>query len=177
MKLVIIRVNKYSSSLSEAYYFLRHNTISTITITLVSTLPPSVHVRFNFGNPAFLYRSEVRWKYFQTRSLSDFDVIWYIQSRTYIDWQLPGIGKTITNNILPSLLSAHTVSIWRFHLVRMGRFRQCIDRLKSVVSVAGLNRWIPLDTQWSVHSCCFSCVMFWQTDTCQWRVYMTKHTP
>ena len=44
-----------------------------------------------------------------------------------MDWQLPDIGKTITNNILPSILSAHTVNI--------GRFRQCIDRLKSVVSV------------------------------------------
>ena len=24
-----------------------------------------------------------------------------------MDWQLPDIGKTITNNILPSILSAH----------------------------------------------------------------------
>jgi len=48
-----------------------------------------------------------------------------------MDWQLPDIGKTIMNNILPSILSAHTVSIWRFHLVSI---RQCIDRLKSVVS-------------------------------------------
>jgi len=52
-----------------------------------------------------------------------------------MDWQLPDIGKTITNNILPTILSAHTVSIWRFHSVSIGRFRQCIDRLKSVVSV------------------------------------------
>jgi len=52
-----------------------------------------------------------------------------------MDWQLPDIGKTITNNILPSILSVHTVSIWRFHLVSIGSFRQCIDRLKSVTSV------------------------------------------
>ena len=52
-----------------------------------------------------------------------------------MDWQLPNIGKTITNNILPSILSAHTVSILRFHLVSIGRFRQCSDSLKSVVSV------------------------------------------
>jgi len=56
-----------------------------------------------------------------------------------MDWQLPDIGKTITNNILHSIVSAHTVSIWRFHLVSIRGFRQCIDRLKSVISVFGLN--------------------------------------
>ena len=45
-----------------------------------------------------------------------------------MDWQLPDIGKTMTNDILPSILSMHTVSIWRFHLVSIG-FCQCIDRL------------------------------------------------
>jgi len=45
-----------------------------------------------------------------------------------MDWQLADIGKTITNNILPSILR-HT------HTVSIGRFRQCIDRLKSVVSI------------------------------------------
>ena len=52
-----------------------------------------------------------------------------------MDWQLPDIGKMITNNILPSILSAHMVSIWRFHSVSIGRFRHCINMLKSVVSV------------------------------------------
>jgi len=39
-----------------------------------------------------------------------------------MDWQLHDIGKTITNNILPSILSSHTVSIWRFHSVSIGFF-------------------------------------------------------
>ena len=56
-----------------------------------------------------------------------------------MDWQLPDIGKTITNNILPIIFSAYMVSIWRFHSVSIWRFHQCIDRLKSVVSVSGLN--------------------------------------
>ena len=54
------------------------------------------------------------------------NVITYLET---MDWQLPDIVKTITNNILPSILSAHTVSIWRFHSVSIGRFRQCINRL------------------------------------------------
>jgi len=49
--------------------------------------------------------------------------------------QLANIIKTITNNILPSILSAHTVNIWRFDLVSFGGFRQCKDWLKSVISV------------------------------------------
>jgi len=52
-----------------------------------------------------------------------------------MDCKLPDIGKTITNDILPSTFSAHTVSILRYNSVRIRRFRQCIDRLKSVVSV------------------------------------------
>ena len=52
-----------------------------------------------------------------------------------MDWQLPNIGKTITKHILPNILSASTVSIWRFHSVSIRGFRQCIDRLKSVISV------------------------------------------
>jgi len=52
-----------------------------------------------------------------------------------MDWQLPDIGKTIKNNISPNILTAHMVSIWRFHSIRIGRFCQFIDRLKSVVSV------------------------------------------
>ena len=52
-----------------------------------------------------------------------------------MDWQLPDIGKTLTNKILPSILSTHTVSIWRFHSVSIVDFRQCIDRLKSIISV------------------------------------------
>jgi len=31
-----------------------------------------------------------------------------------MDWQLPDIGKTITNNILPSSLSAYAVHIGRY---------------------------------------------------------------
>ena len=53
-----------------------------------------------------------------------------------MDWKLPFIGKKITNNILPSILSAHSVSNGRFHSVSIGsRFRQCIVRLLSVISV------------------------------------------
>ena len=52
-----------------------------------------------------------------------------------MDWQLPDIGETITNNILPSILSTHTVSMWRFNLVSIGDFHHCIYRLKSVISV------------------------------------------
>ena len=70
-----------------------------------------------------------------------------------MDWQLPDIGKTITNNILPSILSARTVSIWRFHSVGIWRFRQYVDRLKSIDSV-NFHIWskcwldhVPLDTQ------------------------------
>ena len=44
-----------------------------------------------------------------------------------MDWQLPDIGKTIANNILPSILSTHTVSI--------ATFCKCVDRLKSFVSI------------------------------------------
>ena len=62
-----------------------------------------------------------------------------------MEWQLPDIGKTTTNNILASILSAHKVSIWRFHLVSIGIFRQCIDRLKfffPLISVSGLNMFV-----------------------------------
>ena len=52
-----------------------------------------------------------------------------------MDWQLPDIDKTITNNNLPSILSAHTVSIWKFQSVSIEIFGQCIDRLKTVVSI------------------------------------------
>ena len=52
-----------------------------------------------------------------------------------MDWQFPDIGKTIKNNISPNILKAHMVSIWRFHSVSIGRFRHCINMLKSVVSV------------------------------------------
>jgi len=38
-----------------------------------------------------------------------------------MDWKLPYISKTITNIILRSILSAQSVSNWRF--------RQCINRL------------------------------------------------
>ena len=37
-----------------------------------------------------------------------------------MDWQLPDIGKTVTNNILPSNLSAYTV--------RIGRYSYSVDR-------------------------------------------------
>jgi len=37
-----------------------------------------------------------------------------------MDWQLPDISKTITNNILPSSLSANTV--------RIGRYSHSVDR-------------------------------------------------
>ena len=54
-----------------------------------------------------------------------------------MDWQLPDIGKTITNNILPSILSALYAStcVLIFHSVSIGKFRQRINKLKSVVSV------------------------------------------
>jgi len=71
-----------------------------------------------------------------------------------MDWQLPDFGKT--HNILPSILSAHTVSILRLHSVSIGRLRQWIHRLNSVVSVnfriwskyVGWN-WIPFP---SIHN-------------------------
>jgi len=37
-----------------------------------------------------------------------------------MDWHLPDIDKTITNNILPSSLSAYAV--------RIGRYRHSVDR-------------------------------------------------
>ena len=37
-----------------------------------------------------------------------------------MDWQLPDIGKTITNNILPNRLSAY--------VVRIGRYIHSVDR-------------------------------------------------
>jgi len=50
-----------------------------------------------------------------------------------MDLQLPNIGKTMTNNILPSILSTDTLSIW----ISLGKFREIpsMYRLKSVVSV------------------------------------------
>jgi len=42
-------------------------------------------------------------------------------------WQLPDIRKTITNNILPSSLSAYAV--------RIGRYSHSVDRRQSVISV------------------------------------------
>jgi len=35
-----------------------------------------------------------------------------------MDWQLPDIGKMITNNILPSNLSANTVRIRRYSVAQ-----------------------------------------------------------
>ena len=37
-----------------------------------------------------------------------------------MDWQIPDIDKTITNNILPSSLRAYTV--------RIGRYSHSVDR-------------------------------------------------
>ena len=51
-----------------------------------------------------------------------------------MNWQLRDIGKTITNNILPRILSAHTVSGDSTRLVSFFS-RQCNDKLKSVISV------------------------------------------
>jgi len=65
-----------------------------------------------------------------------------------MDWQLPDIGKTITNNILLSILSTDKVSIWRFHSVSIGGFRQCIDRLISIISVLGLNMLVRSCSPW-----------------------------
>ena len=85
-----------------------------------------------------------------------------------MDWQLPNIGKTITNNILPSILSAHTVSILRFHLVSIGRFRQCIDML-----VGYFCSWfkyvgkIPFPSIRNDLYIAVVLVVFWQTDTCK----------
>ena len=44
-----------------------------------------------------------------------------------MDWQLPDIGKTITNTILPSSLSAYAV--------RIGRYSHSVDWQQSVISV------------------------------------------
>ena len=44
-----------------------------------------------------------------------------------MDWQLPDIGKTIKNNILPSSLSEDAV--------RIGRYSHSVDRQQSVISL------------------------------------------
>ena len=49
-----------------------------------------------------------------------------------MDWQLPDIGKMIMKFFLPSILRALWISIWRFHSLNIGTFRQCIDTVKSV---------------------------------------------
>ena len=81
------------------------------------------------------------------------------------------------NNILPSILSAHTVSIWRFHSIRIGvsvnvSIGYNDKSVFPLISVFCLNMLVrsrsPGYKQWSVHSCCFSCAMFWQTDMCKW---------
>ena len=61
----------------------------------------------------------------------------YSRTWTYKPWigNSPISLKTITNNSLPSILSAHPVSIWRFHSVSIWGFRQYSDRLESVISV------------------------------------------
>ena len=51
-----------------------------------------------------------------------------------MDWQLFDIVKTITNNILPSNLSAYTVGIRRYSHSVDRRFHS-VDRQKSVISV------------------------------------------
>ena len=63
-----------------------------------------------------------------------------------MDWQLPDIGKTITNIILPSSLSAYAV--------RIGRYSYSVDRrlswLLPCISVSC--RVIPMNTHWSCQS-------------------------
>jgi len=59
-----------------------------------------------------------------------------------MDWQLPDFGKTITNNNLPSSLSAYAVLI--------GRYSHSVDRLFPWISVSCLV--IPMDTHWLVYS-------------------------
>ena len=51
-----------------------------------------------------------------------------------MDWQLPDIGQAITNNILPSNLSAYTVPIRRYGYSVNRRFHS-VDRRLSVNSV------------------------------------------
>ena len=60
-----------------------------------------------------------------------------------MDWQLPDIGKTITNNILPSSLSAYVSGDTVIQLIGGSRLFPCIS-----VSC----RVIPMDTDWSVYS-------------------------
>jgi len=57
-------------------------------------------------------------------------------------WQLLDIGKTITNNVLPSSLGAYAV--------RTGRYSHSVDRLFPCISVSC--RVIPMDTHWFVYS-------------------------
>ena len=60
-----------------------------------------------------------------------------------LDWQLPDIGKTIMNNILPGSLSAYTVRIGRYVILSIG-----VSRLFPCISV--LCCVIPMDTHWFV---------------------------
>ena len=60
--------------------------------------------------------------------LGQFNLI-HVTTDLTMDWQLPDVGKTITNNILPSSLSAYAV--------RIGRYSHYVDRryMLSVISV------------------------------------------
>ena len=60
-----------------------------------------------------------------------------------MDWQLPDIVKTITNNILPSSLRAYVSGDTVILLIGGSRLFPCIS-----VSC----RVIPMDTHWFVYS-------------------------
>ena len=67
-----------------------------------------------------------------------------------MDWQLPDIGKTITNNIFPATL-ARTQYISRDTVIlSIGNF---------ILLIGGSRlfpyRVIPIDTHWYVYSRCF----------------------
>jgi len=62
-----------------------------------------------------------------------------------MDWQLPDIGKTITNNILPSSIGAYTYHTGDTIILSIGgsRLFPCISVSCSV---------ILMDTHWFVYS-------------------------
>ena len=62
-----------------------------------------------------------------------------------MDWQLPDIGKTITNNILPSSLSAYVYVSGVTVILSIGS-----SRLNLCISVSCCV--IPMDTHWFVCS-------------------------
>ena len=54
-----------------------------------------------------------------------------------MDLQLPNIGKTMTNNILPSILSTDTLSIW----ISLGKFREIPSMYRQAKVSCFRHRW------------------------------------